>query len=206
MSQHRATLRRSLQSALAHKRLANEILDSLADSQTQLNAALDKLDADTAGALDTDYEAALAITDVFEADGTGTGAQHRASLRASLQSALAHRRLADEICDAMEELQVAHNALMVKLDAQAGTLTETDFASTLGVEALTPDSTLAGQHKAPVRTTLRSALAHERLADEILDGIAAAQSALNASLALLDAGTVAGAHAALKVDVIDPDA
>ena len=208
MSQHKATRRKSLRSALSHRRLADEILDSITDAQSKFNATMDKLDADSAIALDTDYESSGAITDVFEADGAGTNAQHKRSLRESLRSALAHKKLADEICDALEEYSVAYNAMLVKLDAEAGTLDDTDYESTLAVTAIDPDAEGAdAQHKASFRKSLRSALAHRRLADEIIDAIVSLQSGMNASLALLDAGTVGGTdHADNKVTELDPDA
>lgn len=207
MAQHKATRRQSLRSALCHRRLADQILDGLKTSQDSFNAAMDKLNADTAIALDTDYEASLAIDPTFEGDDTGTGAQHKATLRKSLRSALAHKRLADEIIDAWEEFQTAHNALMVKLDAEGGTLAATDFASTLGLEPLDPESALTpGQHKASARGSLQKALAHRSLANDLLDGIKALQDGFNSSLAALDAGTVAGGHAGFKVDPTNPDA
>lgn len=207
MAQHKASRRKSLRSALCHKRLADQILDSLVTSQEAFNSAMDKLDVDTGAALDTDYEATLAITSLFEGDDTGTDAQHKATLRKSLRSALAHKRLADEIIDAWEEFQTAHNALMVKLDAEAGTLASVDFASTLGLTPLDPESALTpGQHKASARGSLQKALAHRSLANDLLDGMKALQDAFNSSLAALDAGTVNGGHAGFKVTAIDPDA
>jgi len=206
MSQHKATRRQSLRSALAHRRMADEILDSIADSQAKWNATMDKLDADTAAALDTDYEASGAITDLFEADESVVG-QHKVTLRETLRSALAHKRLADEIADAMEEAQTAYNAMLIKLDTQAGTLTDTDWVDTLGLEALGADGEgIEAQHKASLRKSLRSALAHKRLADEIMGALVALQVSINDSLAALDAGSVNGAHAGFKVSELDPDA
>lgn len=207
-AQHKATLRVSLRSALSHRRLANEMLDGLKLAQDQFNAAMDKLDADTAAALDTDYEATLAISsdDAFEADDNKAGAQHKATLRRSLQSALSHRRLANELADSLEELQTAHNALMVKLDAEAGTLDDTDYEATLSVDVISADTKEAGaQHKATLRRSLRSALAHRRLADQILDSYVELQQALNSALAQIDGGTVNGQMAQFKVTPIEPD-
>ena len=116
-SPNRATLRKKTENAFSHRRAANEVLDSIADTQAKWNAALAKLDADADITLDTDYEATLAITDVFEADDERAGAQHKQTIRKSLRSALSHKKLADEICDAIEEMQAAHNAAMAKLDA-----------------------------------------------------------------------------------------
>lgn len=207
MAQHKATRRGSLRSALAHRKLADEILDSINDSQVKFNATMDKLDADTAIALDTDYAATGSVTDVFEADDAETNAQHKATFRKSLRSALAHKRLADEICDALEEIQVAYNTMLIKLDAQAGTLADTDWVTTIGVDVVDSDGAgINAQHKASLRKSLRSALAHRRLADEIMDAFSEIQGSMNASLAALDGGTVNGGHAGFKTSELNPDA
>ena len=204
--QHKASRRQSMRSALAHRRAADELLDSLHDLQKKWNASMAKLDADTAVALDTDYEASGKITDVFESDASALPAQHKSTIRKTMRSALAHRRLADEICDALEELHVAYNAILVKLDAQGGTLTDTDWVSSLGIQKMEIDKSEAGaQHKASLRKSARSALSHRRLADEFLDALVAAQDNMNQSLAALDAGNVNGAHAAFTLSELDPD-
>lgn len=207
-AQHKATLRVSLRSALSHRRLANELIDGIKLAQDQFNAAMDKLDADSAVALDTDYEATLAISsdEAFEADEQKAGAQHKATLRRSLRSALSHRRLADEIADSVEEAQTAINAMLVKLDAEAGTLDDTDYESTLALEVTAADTNEAGaQHKATLRRSLRSALSHRRLADQILDAIVGLQGAMNSALAQLDTSSVNGNMAQFKVTAIEPD-
>jgi hypothetical protein len=210
MAQHKQSYRKSLRSALAHRKLADEILDNLKLGQDTLNSVLDKLDLDDAATLDADYEATLAISSIFESDDEGLDAQHKQSLRKSLRSALAHRKLADEMMDALEELHVAINALLVKLDADsitnAGVLTDTNYAALLALDILDAEASLSdAQHKASVKKSLRSALAHKKLADALLSSIRAVQDAFNASLAQLDAGNVNGAHAALKIESIDPD-
>ena len=58
--------------------------------------------------------------------------QHRAKLRAILRSSLASKRGADELLDAVIELQAQMNALLAKLDADAG-VTDVDYESTLAV-------------------------------------------------------------------------
>jgi hypothetical protein len=207
MSQHKATRRQTLRSALAHKSVADRLLDQLVSTQSKFNALMDKLDADDAATLDTDYVATLEITSLFEADEAALPGQHKADLRKALRSALAHKSLADEIADAMEEIQASFNALLAKLDAQAGVLADTDFADLLGVSPVDPDAAyLPAQHKVSLRKSLRSALAHKSLADELLDAVAGVQNAMNSSLAALDAGSVNGAHAGFKVAELDPEA
>lgn len=162
--------------------------------------------AASANVLDTDYVADCAIATLLDPEAT-VSAQNHASLRSTLRSALAHRKMADEILDAVTEMQSAHNALMTKLDAEAGTLASTDFEADLAVTVMNPDSdALPAQHKAKMRRSLRSALANESLADMILDSIADLEASLNAALALLDAGTIHGTTAALSVSEIQPDA
>jgi hypothetical protein len=58
--------------------------------------------------------------------------QHKATLRQILRSSLASKRGADELLDAVVELQEAFNALLAKMDADAD-LSATDWASTLEV-------------------------------------------------------------------------
>lgn len=160
------------------------------------------------GAVSIDYEATGAVTDLFAPDAIGTGAQHKATLRKSLRSALSHKKLADEIVDAIEELQVGYNAMLVKLDAEAGTLNDTNYSSTLILTAVASDAVgTDAQHKAAFRKSLKSALVHSRLADQILDAITATQASFNATLVLLDAGTIGGTeHVANQVTAINPDA
>jgi uncharacterized protein with von Willebrand factor type A (vWA) domain len=191
---------------MAHRRLADEILDSIADTQEKFNATMDKLDADTAAALDTDYESTGAITDIFEADDEGTDAQHKRTLRETMRSAFSHKKLADEVADAMEEMQTAYNAMLVKLDAEGGTLNDTDYESSLAVTTIDSDGEGSeAQHKRSLRATMRSALSHRSLADDIMDAISGVQDAMRDSLAALDAGSVNGAHAGFKVTVLDAD-
>jgi hypothetical protein len=205
--QNKASMRKKLRSALAHKKLADELLDSILDSQTKWNSAMDKLQADNPASLDVNYASTQSVTDVFEADGENHGSQHKASLRASLRSALAHRQLADEICDSLEEWQTAFNAMLVKLDTEAGTLNDINYYSSLGVQQLDQHAESEGvQHKASLRTSLRSALANASLADAILNALEELQSALNAELVLLDSGVVAGSAGNKVVEIISPDA
>jgi hypothetical protein len=200
---HQRTLRQSLRSALSHKRLADQLLDTLVAAQNAWNTTSAKIAADSTGALDTDYNGGDLTA--FDFDAAGTLAQHKASLRTSLRSALAHKYMADEIIDAIEEFETALNTLHAKLDAEAGTLNDTDYASLLGLTALDPDAEgILAQHKATMRTSLKSALSHSRLADQILDSLAGLQSTFNTALAVLDTTSIA--VEAAPVTAIDPDA
>ena len=165
---------------------------------------------DAGSGLDTDYVAAARsiATPLLSSDTAGTDAQHASSFRRSLQSALNHRRLANEILDSLEEMQVLQDALLAKLDAEAGVLNDTNYESTLAVVVALPDATdVAGDaHKATLRQSLRSALSHSRLADQILDPIVALQAAYNSALVQLDLNLTNSLMAGFKVTAIDPDA
>jgi hypothetical protein len=204
--QSKASMRKKLRSALAHKKAADKLLDSIVTSQTKWNSAMAKLQADNPASLDTNYTATQAITPKYEADGEGSDAQHKVSLRNTMRSALAHRKLADELCDALEEIQTAHNALMAKLDAEAGTLNDTNYVALIAVTPIDRDGEGSeAQHKVSLRKSLVSALANKSLADSILDSIWSLQTALNSELALLNTSVVAGSSARV-VSVIQPDA
>ena len=195
---------KKLQSALANKKLASEYSSKLFAAQNTYNAILAKLDADAPGALDVDYTATLAITSLFDPDASAP-AQNKNTYRQSMVAALHHRTLANEMCDSLEEIQVAMNALLAKLDAEAGVLVATDFASTLSVVVLDPgDDTLPAQNKSSARSIMRSALADAKLADELIDAISDLQAGFNDALALLDAGTITGVMVVLAVIPFDP--
>lgn len=155
--------------------------------------------------LATDYEADGELTTHWDPEAELSGQSH-ATARELLRSALAHRAMADDIADALEEMQVAYTALLLKLDDEAGTLNDGDYESTLAVSVLNADAdALPAQHKAKIRRSLRSALANEPLADQILDAVAGMQESFNEALALLDAATIDGTMSALKVEAIQPD-
>jgi len=196
---------KKLQSALANKKLASEYANKLFAAQNTYNAILAKLNLDTPAALDTDFVATLAITSLFDPDAPASPSQNKNTYRQSMVAALHHRTLANEMCDSLEEMQVAMNALLAKLDAEAGVLAATDFASTLSVAVLNPgDDTMPAQNKSTARNIMRSALADAKLADELIDAVSDMQAGFNDALALLDAGTITGVMAALEVTPFDP--
>lgn len=205
MAQHKAIRRRALRSALAHKRAADAILDGVVSLQKGLNSTLAKLDADSAAALDTDYVSTQALGQLVDWDAPSSGHGHKQSLRDSIRSGLANRELADEVIDSITELQVAHDALLAKLDAEAGTLADTDYEATLAVEAYDQESRLQDSPGlATLKGWLSSALASKQLAEELGDALSAAQGAFNAALAVLDSGTINGAMPS-AVSELKPD-
>ena len=65
----------------------------------------------------------------------GEQGSYRAGLRRNLEVALANRKNADDLLDSIVELQSSYNALLAKLDGDAG-VTDTDYESSLAVEPL----------------------------------------------------------------------
>ncbi len=149
----------------------------------------------------------LVISDLFEADDEQAGAQHKQTIRKSLRSAIAHKKLADEIADSIEEMQAANNAVLAKLDAEAGTLNDADYEDTLTLSVIDDDGEGSeAQHKQSLRKSLRSAMANKRAADQIMDAIKAMQESFNAAMVVLDTGSINGAMATFQVTALDPDA
>lgn len=58
-------------------------------------------------------------------------AQNKAKLRAILRSGLANKKRADELLDAVLEMQSKMDQLLAKLDADTG-VTDTDYVATVG--------------------------------------------------------------------------
>lgn len=204
--QNKATKRKKFQSAIAHKKAASEFLDKLSAAQTTFNMCMSKLNADAPGSLDTNYSATLEITDMYSPDRPLLPAQNKSTLRNIMVKGIHHRTLANELCDSLEEMQAAVNALLAKLDAQAGTLASTDFASSLSVAVLSPeDDTMPAQNKASARKILRSALADASLADAIIDAVSDLQASFNEALAQLDTGAITGDMADFEVAILNPD-
>jgi hypothetical protein len=206
MSQSKASLRRALRSALTHKAAADILIDSVKNAQTKINAALDKLDADSEVALDTNYAATCAIAAPLNAD-AAIAEQDRSSLRRIMRSKLKSKKAADTLVDAIAALHSKFNSMLAKLDAEAGTLNDVNYVSTLAVSVLAPNAPTAAPtaNKASLRRKMEVAMSHRKLANSLLDGVVAAENALNAALAKLDAGTINGQMASLKVSVIDPE-
>jgi len=180
MSQHKASDRRSLRSALRHKRAADTLLDGLSELETNTAGAAAKVAADTNTTWDTDYEALWAASET-DWDLKGEEAQHKASLRKVMINSLAHKRLANEMVDAIEEAQISLNAVLAQMDADAGTLSiDSVYEAYRIADVIDADAKgEEAQHKASLRQSLRKALSHKSLADQIIDDLIAAQEAVN---------------------------
>jgi len=182
MPQHKASDQRSLRSALKHKRAADAWLNDTAELAANVAGAVIKIAADTDTSWDTDYVATWAVAET-EWDDVGIEAQHKASLRKVMRSSLAHKRLADEIVDALEEAQVSMNAVLAQMDADAGTLSNDATYEAFRIVAIDPDAVgIEAQHKASMRQSLRKALAHASLADSLIDDLVAQQAAVNSMI------------------------
>jgi hypothetical protein len=134
------------------------------------------------------------------------GGPSRTTLRELMRRTLATYKNADlavdQILNAIVQLQSNYSALLAKLDAQAGTLTSTDFVSQLSVGVLDPDAPIMGSS---IRQIFSVALAAKNAADKILDLIVSLQTNFNAALAMLDNGTFTQVMKQFKVASIDWD-
>lgn len=177
---HKSSNTRSLRSALRHKRAADTLLADLAELGTNITGAAAKVAADTNTTWDTDYVATWASAET-DWDLEGTESQHKASLRKVMISSLSHKRLANEMVDAMEEAQVSLNVVLAQMDADSGTLSiDSVYEAFRITDVIDPDAEgTEAQHKASFRKSLQKALAHSTLADSLIDDLVAAQTAVN---------------------------
>lgn len=158
------------------------------------------------GGLDTNYVSAGTLSSIWDPEASVSG-QNRVSARNILRSSLSHRQLADTLADMLVVMQSKYTALLTKLDAEAGTLNDINYASLLSMPVLNPvDPAIPAQHSVSMRTSLRSALANQTLADDILDAVSNFQTSFNAALVILDTAAINGAMAVLKVDELPVDA
>lgn len=180
MAQHKSSDRRSLRSALRHKRAADTVLDALSAMEANSAGAAAKVAADTNTTWDTNYVALWVVVET-DFDEVGVESQHKASMRKVMINALSHKRLANEVVDAIEEAQVSMNAVLAQMDADAGTLSADGVYEAYRVsDVIDPDAVgVESQHKATFRQSLRKALAHSGLADRVIDDLVAAQAAVN---------------------------
>ena len=210
--------RRAWRIALSHNKLADITLDSIVSIQSNINIMIDKLDAATPVTVPTDFATnkigVVADWGVFKpmnfespiskTSRTQQGHCHRQSLKWALLHAIYDEKTSDKFIESIDYLQQAHDDLCDKLDAQAGTLSETDFASTLEIEVLEPDAPSQTRSKASFRTWIKSSLSSHQLANEFIDSIIECEEAVNDMLAKLDAGTITGVMPD-KVNVLKPE-
>jgi hypothetical protein len=203
MAQHKATKRQSLRSALSHKKLADDLLDSMASMQTRMSSLLTQMNTD--GTTMSDYSTGYESASTIVPDAAGTQAQHKASQRASLRSALRNKGLADDLIDSMDELDASMDYVVSQLVLDNGVAPGTNGAYAAGAVTEDDPSASAGDapHKASRRRSLEVSLCHSSLSDAIIDSLVEMQNQWNQVLPLLDGGD--GTNT-LSVTVIDPDA
>jgi hypothetical protein len=197
-----AHLRRTLQAALSHKALANDLLDNVKSMQDSYNAIAAKVAADTAIALDTNYAATVGAISVIDLT-KRYGEMYRAIFLPLFKKKIGRAVIANDISDAIKTLQQNMAALLIKLDAEAGTLASIDFASSLSVDVLDVDTPVTtGAYRTTPRKIINGRFANKRLAQGWIAAIIDTQVAFNALLAALDAKTLTAASA---VEVFNAD-
>jgi len=112
IGQHQASLRKMLIDKMAHKRLGNEVADTLEEGQVTLNLILAQMDTD-AGTLSIDatYEA-FRILSPASADAAGSGPS-KASFRSVMQKAVKHTVFGSSLVD---EIAAVHADLNLMID------------------------------------------------------------------------------------------
>lgn len=204
MAQHKATFRRSLRAALSHKKLADDFLDNLLATQTRMNDIAGQLEIDGA-VISAGYDTAYPSTSTLSIDTEGTDAQHKASLRTSMRSALRNKGLADDLLDSLDEMDAAMDAATTQLTADAGGAPAAGYVDYKATVDSTEASAGEAPYKASRRRSLEVALSHSALSDEIVEAMQTMQTNWNAIMDLLEAGSGTGAGA-LAVTPIAPDA
>lgn len=200
--------------ALSHNALADKSLDGLISIQSSVNAMIDKLSAVTPSTIPTDFAddkigkiaewgELLPATVSYRPDNSSIGHGHRQGLKWALLHALYSQELTEEFLHLIDELQEAHDDLCDKLDAQSGTLSDTDFASSVGMTILNPEKKMPSRSRASFRTWLISTMSSYNMSNDFIDSVMACQKAINDIAAELDAG---GVSMPSKVSVLNPKA
>lgn len=207
MAQHKATFRNSMRSALSHKKLADDMLDNILTLQTRMASMMSSLDDDAGtvgGSLAGTYTATYPSTFTLSIDTPGEEAQHKATPRISLRSALRNKGLADDLLDSMDELDASMDVVMTQLTADDGAA---PTGAAYATASVTEDDAEASAGDAPYtasrRRTLKSALAHSSLADTVVDAVTEMQNQWNQMITILDGGATANT---LSITPIEPDA
>ena len=184
MAQHKSSRRTVLRSSMKHKFSADLLLDMMEELTANIAAAKVKITADTDGAWDVNYVTTAGVTAVdFDAETIG---QHKQSARKVIISKMAHRRLAGEVCDLLEESQVTLNLILAQMDADAGTLSnDATYEAFRIANPIAVSSVLQGPHKASFSKVMISAIKHKEFGLSISAELAAVQSELNAMIDLI---------------------
>ena len=200
--------------ALSHNALADKSLDGLIKIQSSINTIIDRVSAATPSTLPTDFSddkigviaewgVLLPATVSYRPDNSSIGHGHRQGLQWALLHALYSQELTEEFTHLIDGLQKSHDDLCDKLDAQSGTLSDTDFASSVGIQMLNPEKKMPSRSRASFRTWLVSTMSSYNMSNDFIDSVMACQKAINDIAAELDAG---GVSMPSKVSVLDPKA
>lgn len=200
--------------ALSHNKLADKTLDGIISIQSSINSMIDKVEAATPSTMPTNFandkigkiaEWGQLLPGKISENPTNDyrGHGHRQSLIWALLHALYSQELTEEFVHLIDELQEAHDELCDKLDAQAGVLSDTDFAEDIGIQVLDPDKKMPSRSRATFKTWMISSLSSYNMTNDYIDSIVACQEAINAMLASLDSGSVSMPD---KVAVLNPNA
>ena len=178
MSQHKASRRATLISAMKHKFSANLWLDTMEELTANIAVARAKVLADTNSTWDTDYLATAGVTAVdFDSPTVG---QNKSPARKVIIDKLCHKRLGDEVTNLLEESQVTLNLILAQMDADAGTLSsDAVYEAFRIVDPITTASVLQGPHKVSFVKVMISAIKHKVFGTSIATEMAAIQSELN---------------------------
>ena len=145
MAQHKASDLKSLESALRNKKAAAAILDELAALKAAAAVVKAKVDADADLTWDTDY---VGTSSLFDTD-VILEVQYKRSLREVMINSLAHKALANKLCDALEEASVSLNAVVAQMNADGGTLSDdATYEAYRIVDLVGAEEISGGQHKA----------------------------------------------------------
>jgi len=188
MAQHKASNSRTLRSAMRHKAAADSWLDDGINAIQGEGAVLVKMNADANGTWDTDYVAEHG-TPLYDTDNILLG-QYKRTLREIMIGSLAHKNLANKICNTLEEISVSYNAVLAQMDADGGTLSNDATYEAFRIkneDLLSGGQREGGQHQATTTRSLRSALSHRDLANKLIDDMAALQKQVNDMIDIVQA-------------------
>jgi hypothetical protein len=181
MAQHKSSRRKVVISSWKHTNGANQFLDVLEELTANVAAARVKIAADTNTTWDTDYVASVGVS-AIDMDAKSIG-QHKSSLRKMTIDKMAHKRLANEVIDTLEEGQVTLNLVLAQMDADAGTLSiDSVYEAFKVADPIDADASGDGPSRSSLRRVMRSAVKHREFGNSLSDEIEAVSADINAMI------------------------
>ena len=160
------------------------MLDVLEELTAKITSTTAKVTADTDATWDVDYVSTQGVTAV-DMDAKSIG-QHKASLRKTLIDKMAHKRLGNEMADALEEGQVTLNLILAQMDADAGTLSnDATYEAFRIANPIAGDSTGSGPSKVTLRQAMIKSFKHTEFGNSLTDELVAVHTGLNALIDLI---------------------